>query len=69
MTIPHGMDTLPKERIWKWLRHAVTRHHWLVTLREPSEAIRNFFRDLVGVKDQVWRLCGFNPPVSVVASL
>jgi hypothetical protein len=42
----------PQERIWKWWRRVVTHHHWLVPLHEPIEAIRNFFRDLAGVKDQ-----------------
>jgi transposase len=49
----------PQERIWKWLRRVVTHNHWFATLREQIEAIRNFFRYLAGVKDQVQRLCGF----------
>jgi hypothetical protein len=59
----------PQERIWKWLRRVVTHNHWFATLREPIEAIRNFFRYLAGIKDQVRRLCGTEPPDSLVASL
>jgi transposase len=59
----------PQERIWKWLRRVVTHNHWFATLQEQSEAIRNFFRYLAGVKDQVRRLCGFKIPDSLVASL
>jgi transposase len=43
----------PQERIWKWLRRVVTHHHWCATLKEPIEAIRNFFGSLAGVKDQM----------------
>jgi transposase len=57
----------PQERIWKWLRRVVTHHHWFATLTEHIEAIRNFFRYLAGVKDQVRRLCGFKIPESLVA--
>lgn len=59
----------PQERIWKWLRRVVTHNHWFATLHEQIEAIRNFFRYLAGVKGQVCRLCGFQPPESLVASL
>ena len=59
----------PQERIWTWVRRVVTHHHWFATLREPIEAIRNFFRYLAGVKDQVRRLCGLKKPESLVASL
>jgi transposase len=59
----------PQERIWKWLRRVVTHNHWFATLREQTEAIRNFFRYLAGVKHQVVRLCGFKTPESIVASL
>jgi transposase len=56
----------PQERIWKWLRRVVTHHHWFATLRKQVEAIRNFFRYLAGVKDQVQRLCGLKTPESLV---
>jgi transposase len=59
----------PQERIWKWLRRVVTHNHWFATLKEQIEAIRNFFRYLAGVKDQVRQLCGFKTPDSLVASL
>jgi transposase len=59
----------PQERIWKWLRRVVTHNHWFATLQEQIEAIRNFFRYLAGVKDQVRRLCGLKTPDSLVASL
>jgi hypothetical protein len=59
----------PQERIWKWLRRVVTHNHWFETLNEQIEAIRNFFRYLAGVKDQVRQLCGFKTPDSLVASL
>jgi hypothetical protein len=59
----------PQERIWKWLRRVVTHNHWFATLREPIDAIRNVFRYLAGVKDQVRQLCGFKNPESLVASL
>jgi transposase len=59
----------PQERIWKWLRRVVTHNHWFATLKEPIEAIRNFFRYLAGVKDQVRQLCGFKTPDSLVAPL
>jgi transposase len=59
----------PQERIWKWLRRVVTHNHWFATLTEQIEAIRNFFRYLAGVKDQVRHLCGFKTPESLVASL
>jgi transposase len=59
----------PQERVWKWLRRVVTHNHWFATLAEQIEAIRNFFRDLAGVKDQVRQLCGFKTPGSLVASL
>jgi len=57
----------PQERIWKWLRRVVTHNHWFDTLHEQIEAIRNFFRYLAGVKDQVQQLCGFKTPESLVA--
>ena len=57
----------PQERIWKWLRRVVTHNHWFTTLTEHIEAIRNFFRDLAGVKAQVRHLCGFQTPESLVA--
>jgi hypothetical protein len=57
------------ERLWKWWRRVVTHHHWVATRKEPIEAIRNFFRYLAGVKDQVRQLCGFKNPESFVASL
>ena len=59
----------PQERIWKWLRRVVTHNHWFATLREHIDAIRNFFRYLAGVKDQVRRLCALKKPASLVASL
>jgi transposase len=59
----------PQERIWKWLRRVVTHNHWFATLTEQIEAIRNFFRYLAGVKDQVRQLCGYKTPESFVASL
>ena len=59
----------PQERIWKWLRRVVTHNHWFATLKEQIEAIRNVFRYLAGVKDQVRQLCGFKTPDSLVASL
>jgi transposase len=59
----------PQERIWKWLRRVVTHNYWFATLAEQIEAIRNFFRYLAGVKDQVRQLCGLQPPESIVASL
>jgi hypothetical protein len=59
----------PQQRIWKWLRRVVTHNHWFATLKEQIEAIRNFFRYLAGVKDQVRQLCGFKTPDSLVASL
>jgi DDE superfamily endonuclease/Winged helix-turn helix len=57
----------PQERIWKWLRRVVTHNHWFDTLHEQIEAIRNFFRYLAGVKDQVQQLCGLKTPESLVA--
>jgi hypothetical protein len=45
----------PQERIWTWLRRVVTHHHGFATPQEPSDAIRNFFRSLAGVKAQVRR--------------
>jgi transposase len=59
----------PQERIWKWLRRVVTHNHWFTTLTAQIEAIRNFFRYLAGVKEQVRHLCGFNTLESFVASL
>jgi transposase len=59
----------PQERIWKWWRRVVTHNHWFATLKEQTDAIRNFFRYLAGVKDQVRHLCGFKTPESLVASL
>ena len=59
----------PQERIWKWWRRVVTHNHWFETLHEQIQAIRNFFRYLPGVKDQVQRLCGLKTPESLVASL
>jgi hypothetical protein len=59
----------PQERIWKWWRRVVTHNHWFATLTEQIEAIRNFFRYLAGIKDQVRQLCGFKTPDSLVASL
>jgi transposase len=59
----------PQERIWKWLRRIVTHNHWFATLKDQIEAIRNFFRYLAGVKEQVRRLCSFKTPESFVASL
>jgi hypothetical protein len=59
----------PQERIRRWLRRVVTHNHGFATLREQIEAIRNCFRYLAGVKDQVVRLCGYNTPESLVASL
>jgi transposase len=59
----------PQERIWKWWRRVVTPNHWCATLREHIEAIRNFFRYLAGVKNQVRQLCGLETPESLVASL
>jgi transposase len=59
----------PQERIWKWLRRVVTHNQWVASLGEQIEAIRNFFRDLAGVKDQVRRLCGIKTPGPLIASL
>jgi putative transposase len=59
----------PQERIWKWLRRVVTHHHWCATLHAQVEAIRNFFRYLAGVKEQVHRLGRLKTPESLVASL
>jgi hypothetical protein len=59
----------PQERLWKWWRRVVTHTHWFAPLHEPIDAIRDFFRYLAGVKDQVRRLCGFKTPESLVASL
>jgi transposase len=57
----------PQERIWKWLRRVAPHHHGFATLHEQIEAIRNFFRYLAGVKDQVRRLCGLKTAESLVA--
>ena len=57
----------PQERIWEWLRRVVSHHHWFATLREHIEAVRNCFRYLAGVTDQVRRFCGFKTPESFVA--
>jgi hypothetical protein len=51
------------------LRRVVTHNHWFAIPQEQSEAIRNFFRYLAGVKDQVRLLCGFKNPESLVASV
>jgi transposase len=59
----------PQERIWKWLRRVVTHNHWFAALTEQVEAIRNFYRYLAGVKEQVRHLCGFKNPESLVVSL
>jgi hypothetical protein len=59
----------PQARIWTWVRRVVTHHHGFATLTEQLEAIRNVFRYLAGVKDQVRHLCGFKIPESFVASL
>ena len=59
----------PQERIWKWLRCVVTHHHWFATLREQIDAIRNFFRYLAGVQDQVRQRCGLKNPRSFIALL
>ena len=59
----------PRERLWKWLWRVVTPNRWFVTLWEHIEAVRNFFRYLAGVKDQVCRVCGFKNPDSFAASL
>ena len=48
----------PPERIWKWWRRVLTHKHWCATRHEQIEALRHFFRDLAGVKDQGRRLCG-----------
>jgi hypothetical protein len=52
----------PQGRIWKALRRVVPPEQWFATLGEPIEAVRNFFRYLVGVKDEVQRLCGLKRP-------
>ena len=57
----------PQERIWKWLHRVGTHNHWFATLTEQIEAIRNVFRYLAGVKDQVRRLCGLKTPESLLA--
>jgi hypothetical protein len=57
----------PQARIWKWLRRVVTHNHWFETLSAQIEAVRDFFRYLAGVKDQVQRLCGLKTPESLVA--
>jgi hypothetical protein len=59
----------PPERLWQWWRRVVTHQHWCATRWEHIEAVRNVFRYLAGVKDQVRRLCGFKNPESFVASL
>jgi transposase len=59
----------PQERLWKWVRRVVTHNPWCATLGEQSEAIRNFFRYLAAVQDQVRRLCGLKTPESFVGSL
>ena len=59
----------PQERIWKWLRRVVTHNHWFAALTEQVDAIRNFYRYLAGVKEQVRHLCGFKNPESLVVSL
>jgi hypothetical protein len=51
------------------LRRVVTHNHWFAIPQEQSEAIRNLFRYLAGVKDQVRLLCGFKNPESLVASV
>jgi hypothetical protein len=65
----YSLELNPQERIWKWLRRVMTHNHWFATLREQVEAIRNFFRYLAGIKDQVRRLCAIAPPNSLVALL
>jgi transposase len=65
----HSPELNPQERIWKWLSRVVTHNHWFATLKEQIEAIRNFFRYLAGVKDQVRQLCGLKTPDSLVALL
>ena len=57
----------PQERSWTWLRRVVTHNHWFETLSAQIEAVRDFFRYLAGVKDQVQRLCGLKTPESLVA--
>jgi hypothetical protein len=59
----------PQARIWTWLRRVVTHYHWFATLGEQIEAIRHFFRYLVGVQDQVRRLCGVKTQEFFMASL
>jgi transposase len=59
----------PQERVWKWWRRVVTHNHGFATLTEQIEAVRNFFRYLSGVKEQVRHLCGLKTPDSLVASL
>ena len=59
----------PQERIWKWLRRVVTYHHGFATLSDQIDAIRNFFRYLAGVKDQVRRVCWIKATESFIASL
>jgi Winged helix-turn helix/DDE superfamily endonuclease len=59
----------PHERSWTWWRRVVTHEHWFEPRKEPIEALRQFFRYLSGVKDQVRQLGGFNTPDSLVASL
>jgi DDE superfamily endonuclease len=51
----YAPELTPQERIWQWLRRVVTHHHWFASLGEQIEAIRNFFRYLAGVTDQVRR--------------
>jgi hypothetical protein len=51
------------------MRRVVTHNHWFNSLSTQIDAIRNFFRYLAGVKDQVQRLCGLKTPESFVASL
>jgi transposase len=65
----YSSELNPQERVWKWSRRVVTHHHRLAALHEQIEAIRNFFRDLAGLKDQVQRLCGVKTPESLIAPL
>jgi hypothetical protein len=58
----------PQERIWEWWRRVVTPNHWFGTLGEPIEAMRNVFRCLAGIKDQVGRRCSLKTSKFLVAS-
>ena len=57
----------PQERLWKWLRRVVTHEHWLETLPEELQAIRDFFCYVAGRKAESRQLCAIKTPESLVA--